>query len=148
LFGTLFARPDDSGRTGKELLQVIQILYVSCTRTTRRCSQLKFCTLTNKCLRSTLYRETAPLPFSNIGYRDYFPSTYKNCIATEPACNKNSAMMAKTTPWLLASRDHNCLKNYTLPGWTAQPTLTTFHHRAVRWHSTHRNFRLNSQANG
>jgi len=48
-----------------------------------------------------------------------------------PACNKNSAMMAKTTPWLLASHDHNCLKNHTLPGWTAQPTLTTFHRRAV-----------------
>jgi len=40
-------------------------------------------------------------------------------------------MTAKTTPWLLASRDHNCLKNHTLPGWSAQPTLTTFHHRAV-----------------
>jgi len=40
--------------------------------------------------------------------------------------------MAKTTPWLLASRDYNIPKNHTLPGWTAQPTLTTFHHRAVR----------------
>jgi len=64
-------------------------------------------------------------------YRDNYSSVYQTCTATVPACNKNSAMTAKTTPWLLASRDHNCLKNHTLPGWSAQPTLTTFHHRAV-----------------
>jgi len=71
-------------------------------------------------------------PSGGSGYRDSFLSVNKICTAISPACNINSALMAKTTPWLLASRDYYCLKNHILTGWTAQPTLTTFHRRAVR----------------
>jgi len=71
-------------------------------------------------------------PSGGSGYRDSFPSVNTICTAIAPASNKMFTMMAKTTPWLLASRDYYCLKNHILTGWTAQPTLTTFHRRAVR----------------
>ena len=103
---------------------------------TRSCQFKSYCTGTmNHPPIIFIPRPLHHCPSGGSGYRDNFPSVNKICTAIAPASNKTCTMMAKTTPWLLASRDYYCLKNHILPGWTAQPTLTTFHRRAVRGNS-------------
>jgi len=86
------------------------------------------------CFRDNLYRDTAPVPFSDFIYRDYFPSIYKTCTAIAPARNKNctipdSYREAKSTPTSRSARrgtaDLSCHRDYfpaKVPGpyrWTS-----------------------------
>jgi len=90
----------------KSSLHVIQILFESCTLTTLYCKQLTCYTWTIMWLRPTLFRDTAPLPVSHIGYRDYHLPTYINCTAITPARKKLSAMTAKTRAIPALHRDY------------------------------------------
>jgi len=104
---------------------------------TRSCTQLTSCIWTNMLLRPTLFRDTAPLPVSYIGYRDYYSSTYINCTATAPARNKLSAMTAKTRAIPGLHRDHFQAK---VPGHcpdAAPGNTTSLYCRAVMLKQTH-----------
>jgi hypothetical protein len=74
-----------------------------------------------------LYRDTAPVPFSNFIYRDYFSAVYQTCTAIAPALNKICTMMAKSTPYLACHRDNFPTK---VPGpvarWLRQVTQPAF----------------------
>ena len=41
------------------------------------------------CLIDNLHRDTAPVPFRNFIYQDYFSAVYQTCTAIAPAPNKN-----------------------------------------------------------
>jgi hypothetical protein len=64
------------------------------------CLQNKFCTLTNICLRSNLYRDAAPVPFTNFIYREKHLAIYQTCTATAPVFYKICTMTAKSAPYL------------------------------------------------
>jgi hypothetical protein len=93
-------------------------------------TQLKSCNLTRLCLRDKLYRDAAPVPFSNFIYREKFPAVYQTCTAIAPALNKTCTWMAKSTPYLsctgtvicLKYRDAaRCLRQVTQPPFIAGP---------------------------
>ena len=77
----------------------------NCTMTAKSTPYLP-CTVTIFCLRSNLNRDTAPVPFSNFSYRDYFPAVYQTCTATAPTRNIICTMTAKSTPYLACHRDN------------------------------------------
>jgi hypothetical protein len=93
-------------------------------------TQLKSCNLTRLCLRDKLYRDAAPVPFSNFIYWEKFPAVYQTCTAIAPALNKTCTWMAKSTPYLsctgtvicLKYRDAaRCLRQVTQPPFIAGP---------------------------
>ena len=93
----------------------------------RSCKQLKPCTLTNFWLRDKLYRDTAPLPFSNFIYCDYFSAVYYTCTATAPTHNKTCTWTAKSTPYLSCHRDYFPAKvPGPVAGWLRQVTQPPF----------------------
>jgi hypothetical protein len=83
------------------------------------------------CLRDNLHRDTAPVPFPNFIYRDYFPAVYKAYTATAPAPDKIHTWTAKSTPYLSCHRDNftakvpgpvaGCLRQVTQPPFIAGP---------------------------
>jgi hypothetical protein len=88
-----------------------------------------------------LYRDTAPLPFSNFIYRDYFSAVYYTCTATAPTRNKTCTWTAKSTPYLSCHRDHfpakvpgpvaGWLRQVTQPPFIAGPLSATFTLRII-----------------
>ena len=98
--------------------------------------QYKFCTMTIFCLKSNLYRDTAPVPFSKFIYRDKYSSIYQHCTAIAPKSDKNCTMIAKSTPYLSCHRDYFLAKvpGY-VAGWLHQVTQPTLYCRAVRQHT-------------
>jgi hypothetical protein len=58
-------------------------------------TQLKFCTVTIFCFLYNLYRDAAPVPFSNFIYRERVPATYQPFTATAPARNQICIMRSK-----------------------------------------------------
>ena len=75
----------------------------------RICSQFKSCIVTDFWLRDKLYRDTAPVPLTNILYLDILPAPIKlvpplllyksGAGATRVMLNKICTRMAKTTPY-------------------------------------------------
>ena len=63
------------------------------------CLQFKSCTVTDFWLRPNLYRDTAPVPLTNILYRDSFPAPIKLVPRHAPCFNKTCTRTAKTTPY-------------------------------------------------
>ena len=91
------------------------------------CTQLKSCTLTNFRLRDKLYRDTAPVPFTKLIYREKYPATYKTCTATSPAPDKIRTQTAKSTPYLSCHRDNFPAKvPGPVAGWLRQVTQPPF----------------------
>jgi hypothetical protein len=79
------------------------------------------------CLRDDFYRDTAPVPFRGLVYRDYNPTVYQTCTATAPAPNKICTMTAKSTPYLSCHRDSFLPKvPGQVPGWLRQVTQPPF----------------------
>jgi hypothetical protein len=79
------------------------------------------------CLRQNLYRDTAPVLFSNFIYRDYIPTVYQTCTAITPAPNKVCTMTAKSTPYLSCHRDNFPAKAPgPVAGWLRQVTQPPF----------------------
>lgn len=72
--------------------------------------------MTNFWLRDKLYRDTAPVPFSSIIYREKDPAVYKTCTATAPARNKICTWTAVSTPYLSY---HQCNFSAKAPGHVA-----------------------------
>ena len=66
--------------------------------------------MTNFCLRDKLYRDTAPVPFSNFIYREKYSAIYQTCTAIAPARNKICTGTAKSTPYLSCTGTYFCLK--------------------------------------
>ena len=74
----------------------------------RICPQLKSCTVTDFWLRDSFYRDTAPMPLTNILYRDSLPASIKlvppllicksGAGSTRVMLNKFCTRMAKTAP--------------------------------------------------
>jgi hypothetical protein len=58
------------------------------------------------CMRSNLYRDTAPVPFSNFIYREKYSAIFQTCTAIAPAPNKICTMTAKAR--------HTCLATWTI----------------------------------
>jgi len=79
------------------------------------------------CLRDNLYRDTAPVPFSCIIYREKYPAVYQTCTATAPARNKICTRTAKSTPYLSCHRDNFPAKvSGPVAGWLRQVTQPPF----------------------
>jgi hypothetical protein len=93
-------------------------------------------------LRSTLCRDTAPLPFSYICYRDYDSSTYINCTAITPTPNKHYAMTAKTRAIPGLHRDYFPAKVPRHCPDAAPGNTTSLYCRAVRFHSLRKSLHL------
>ena len=75
------------------------------------------------CLRDNLYRDAAPVHFSNIVYREKDTAIYQTCTATAPARNKIHTRTAKSTPYLSCHRE-SILPKVPGPGtgWLRQVT--------------------------
>jgi hypothetical protein len=74
-----------------------------------------------------LYRDTAPVPFSNFIYLEKDSSVYQTCTATAPALNKICTKMAKSTPYLSCHRDNFPAKvPGPMAGWLRQVTQPPF----------------------
>jgi hypothetical protein len=78
-----------------------------------------------------LYRDTAPVPFSNFIYRDYFPAVYQTFTAIAPAPNKTCTMTAKSTPFLSCHRDNFSAKETGYCPVLASGNTTSLYCRAV-----------------
>jgi len=87
------------------------------------CTQLISSTLTNFSLRDNLYRDTAPVPYSNFIYLEKNSAVYLTCTATAPAPNKICTWIAKSTPYLSCHRDNFPAKvPGPVVGWLCQVT--------------------------
>jgi len=88
--------------------------------------------MTNFWLRYNLFRDAAPVSFSNIIYRDKYLAVYQPCTATAPAPNKtctraDSYRQAKSTPYLSCHRDKFPAKvPGPVAGWLCQVTQPPF----------------------
>jgi hypothetical protein len=81
-------------------------------------------------LRDKLHRDTAPVPFSNIVYREKYPAVYQTSTAIALAINKIRTWTAKSTPYLSCHRDYFSAKvPGPVAGWLRQVTLTAH----TRW---------------
>ena len=69
------------------------------------------------CLRDNLHRDTAPVPFSSIFYREQYPAVYQTCTATAPVFYKLCTMTAKSAPYL------PCTGTTFRPRWRGVPGL-------------------------
>jgi hypothetical protein len=79
------------------------------------------------CLRDNLFRDTAPVPFSNFIFREKSSAVYQTCTATAPARNKDCTMMAKSTPYLSCHRDYFSVKAPVhVAGWLRKVTQPSF----------------------
>jgi len=79
------------------------------------------------CLRSNLYRDTAPVPFINFIYRENNSSIYQTYTAIAPALNKICTRTAKSTPYLSCHRDNFPAKAPgPVAGWLRQITQPPF----------------------
>ena len=92
------------------------------------CMQYTTCTMTIFCLRDNPasyreYRDTAPVPFSSIIYREKDSAVYQTCTATAPERNKIRIWKAKSTPYLSCHRDNFPAKvPGPVAGWLRQVT--------------------------
>ena len=78
------------------LLHPRQICNGRCTRTPASARNNALCTVITYWLRSTLYRDTAPVLSTNIVTGDKFAAPIIICTATAPERNKICTMTAKT----------------------------------------------------
>jgi hypothetical protein len=93
------------------LLHLRQICNGSCTRTRASARNNALCTVITYWLRSTLYRDTAPVPISSIIHREKDPVVYQTCTATAPVRKKICTMTAKSAPYLPCTVTTFRLKN-------------------------------------
>jgi hypothetical protein len=83
--------------------------------------------MTNFWLLDKLHRDTAPVPFLNIIYREIDQAIYQICTVTAPARNKNCTRTAKSTPYLSCHRDSFLPKvPGPVAGWLRQVTQPPF----------------------
>jgi hypothetical protein len=105
---------------------------------TRICRQKAFCTVTIIWLRSTLCRDTAPVPDFSIYAPWLIPSSNQPCTAIHVKLKKPCTRLAKTHAILVLHRDNFSAPlprgTRTLLG-AAPSNTTSLYCRAVMWHS-------------
>jgi len=91
------------------------------------CLRDKLYAMTFASLSQGLRRETAPVPFLSIIYREKDPAVYQTCTATAPERNKIRTRKAKSTPYLSCHRESLSAKAPgPETGWLRQATQPPF----------------------